>query len=220
MTAKKNPPAIKPEPWDKQEGETPKSYAAFCEYRNMGPSRSFSKLAEIYLEKEYIKTTSKLHQNQAKLSSRIRQLANWSSRYNWVARVESWDLEQDRIARAEQEQTVKDMKQRLADQAMLIQTKGLQKMIDLDPIELSRREALDYFVKGAEIEAKYREVPDLKIEHTGQITTTDLGLERIIAEDPETREMIDELLTRLATQQSGGVRIPGERREMDSSKTP
>jgi hypothetical protein len=213
---KKNPPPFKPEPWDKQEAETAKSYAAFCEYRNMGPSRSFSKLAEIYVEKKYIKTTSKPHQKQAKLSTRIRQFATWSSKYNWVSRAESWDLEQDRIERAEQEKTVRDMKQRLADQARVIQTKGLQRIIDLNPLELNRREALDYFVKGVEIEAKYREVPDLKIEHTGQITTTNLGFERIIAEDPETREMIDEILTRLATQQSGGVRISGERREMDS----
>lgn len=49
-----------------------------------------------------------------------------------------------------------------------------------------------------------------KIEHTGEIKTTNPGLERVIAEDPETREMIDELLTRLATQQSGRVRVPGK----------
>jgi hypothetical protein len=201
---KQNPPPFKPEPWDKQEGETPKSYAAFCEYRNMGPSRSLRKTAEKYYD------------ISGKTAVNLRYIEQWSSKFKWVSRVDVWDAEQDRIERTEQELAVRLMKKRLAEQAMLVQTKGLQRMLDMDPLELTRREALDYFAKGVEIEAKYREVPDLKIEHTGQITTTNLGFERIIAEDPETREMIDELLTRLATQQSGGVRIPGERREMDS----
>ncbi|MBC2746229.1 MAG: hypothetical protein HF975_04335 [ANME-2 cluster archaeon] len=193
------------EPWDRQDNETAKAFAAFRCYRDMGAARSLRKVAE------------SIYKNLGKPAANVRYIEHWSSKFKWVPRVDAWDTERDRIERAEQEQAVRTMKRRLAEQAVLVQTKGLQRMLDMDPGELTKREALDYFAKGVEIEGKNREVPDLKIEHSGHIKTTEHGLERTIAEDPETREMLDELLTRFATNQSGGVRIPGEQREMDSS---
>ena len=209
MTLKNKPDPIKinPDPWEKQEGDTPKSYEAFKIYRDLGPSRSFIKVAKELHALEAAKTTSKPRQKQGKLSTRKRQIAKWSSLQKWVFRVDSWDQEQDRIERAEQRDSVRDMKARLAEQAILVQTKGLQKIIDISHKDLTKKEALEYYTKGVEMEAKFREVPDLKIEHTGEIKTHETELERQIASNPKTKAKINDILTELSTTESGGVRL-------------
>lgn len=207
------------EVWDKQVGETTKSYAAFSIYRNMGISRSFKKAAIKYLEN-----------NDGKLLAKVRQFEKWSIKYNWVSRVESWDIEQEQEERIENAKAVKDMAKRHANESMLLQQKAIDRIKFIIngndengndiPSELSPNEALKFLSEAIKIERLSRGTPDQIIEHGGKIETIDRSLERIIPQDPETREMIDELLTRLATEQSSRVRISGERREMDTSKTP
>ena len=63
-------------PWTWQDGDTDNSYGAFCAYRDLGPRRSLSKTVPIYYGEEHGETTTKL-----------RQLAVWSSERQWVARV-------------------------------------------------------------------------------------------------------------------------------------
>lgn len=88
-----------PAPWERQPEETPKAYAAFCEYRDMGAERSLDKVA-------------------TKLNKSSTLIARWSSKYKWVERVAAWDDEQERIARiaAQKEniQAIKDMRKRHA----------------------------------------------------------------------------------------------------------
>ena len=207
------------EPWDKQIGETAKAYAAFTTYRNIGPGRSFKKAAIILLNNDTVK-----------LLSKIRQFEKWSVKYNWVSRAELWDIEQEQEERIENAKAVKDMAKRHANESMLLQQKAIDRIKFIIngndengndiPSELSPNEALKFLSEAIKIERLSRGTPDQIIEHSGKIETIDRSLERIIPQDPETREMIDELLTRLATEQSSRVRIPGERREMDTSKTP
>ena len=102
------------------------------------------------------------------------------------------------------------MRERVAEQAILVQTKGLQSIIELDHKKLTKKEALDYYAKGVEIEAKFREVPDLKIEHTGEIKTRETELDRMIAANPKTKAKINDILTELSAAESSRVRIPGE----------
>lgn len=71
-------------PWDRQEGETPKAYAAFCAYRDLGTGRSIQKLRE----------------NSEKTQGYERHLLSWSSRYSWPARAAAWDEHLDRERRA------------------------------------------------------------------------------------------------------------------------
>ncbi len=58
-------------PWDRQEGETPKAYAAFCAYRDLGTERSLEKVGGS--------------------SAKVRVCERWSSRYSWPARAAAWD---------------------------------------------------------------------------------------------------------------------------------
>ena len=192
------------DPWEKQPKESTKAYKAYCIYQNMGIKRSLKKTTE----KFYSKNTSNL-----------RQIATWSSKFHWVTRVEAWEVEQENIKYDVHKQALEKMAKRHANAATKLQKKALKRLKEITPEELNPKDTLNYIIEAAKLERSALGAPDHKIEHSGKIETTNHGLERIIAEDPETREMIDGLLTRLATDQSRRVRIPGERREVDTDKT-
>lgn len=107
-----------PKPWERQEGETPKPYEAFCIYRDMGTERSQAKVAE-------------------KCGKSGSLIGRWSTSYNWVERAAQWDDEQERIereaAQREQAKAIREMRKRHADlaNAMLIKAaKALKKIPD------------------------------------------------------------------------------------------
>jgi hypothetical protein len=90
--------------WDRQPGETPKSFAAFCTYRALGiHERSYQKVAES-IPSEKSRTGYR----------EVSQIKTWAGKYNWVARVGAFDAEQQRVGLLEQEQTTKDMYGRYA----------------------------------------------------------------------------------------------------------
>lgn len=66
--------------WERQDTDTPKSYEAFCIYRNMGANRSLQYAADIHYRKQAANRT---------------QLTKWSSDHNWQTRVQAWDDYQD-----------------------------------------------------------------------------------------------------------------------------
>lgn len=109
---------IPPEPWERQQGETPKAYGAFQVYRDLGAERSLQKAA-------------------AKLGKSRGLLEDWSSKNYWVKRVAAWDAEQDRIARQAQIDEIKKMRKRHADlaYAMLIKAANALKRMPEDEIK-------------------------------------------------------------------------------------
>lgn len=101
-----------PEPWDRQPNETPKAYAAFSIYRDMGAERTLKAVAK-------------------QLNVTITNLARWSGPNEWVKRCNLWDTEQSRILRIEQEKEIKKMRRNHAKlaEAMLVKTaKALQRL--------------------------------------------------------------------------------------------
>lgn len=117
-----------PAPWERQQNETSKAYESFCIYRDMGPSRSLSKVAE----------------KQQKSGSLI---GKWSRENKWVERAAKWDDEQERIereiAQKEQAKEIREMRKRHADlaKAMLIKSaKALARIPDdeVKPGDVSR----------------------------------------------------------------------------------
>jgi hypothetical protein len=73
-------------PWTRRKHEGSEAYAAFLRYRDLGPERSLEAV----------------HQGFSKGSTKsVRLLARWSSRWEWVDRVRSWDdhlqVERDRV---------------------------------------------------------------------------------------------------------------------------
>jgi len=88
--------------WERQLKETSKAYKAFCEYRDLGSDRSLSKLTQEL-------DVSKTH------------LGNWSSKYNWVERVEAFDDYIEARVRDSNETAIVEMRTRHARQSHELQ---------------------------------------------------------------------------------------------------
>lgn len=88
-----------PKPWERQERDTDKSWAAFVYYRDMGASRNLRIAAE---ELGYSDATT---------------LWKWSWKYDWTDRVRAWDIEQDRVRRKAHLEEVEEMSRRHARRA-------------------------------------------------------------------------------------------------------
>lgn len=118
--AKKDNTSVEVELWERQEGETPRAYEAFCIYRDLGPNRSIAK------------TVQKLGKNKTTLEQ-------WSAKYEWVKRATAWDAEQDRIVRQQQLEDIKKMRKQHADvaYAMILKAAQALKRIPVDEIKAS-----------------------------------------------------------------------------------
>ena len=149
-------------PWEKQEGENSKPYAAFCAYRDMGVGRSLVKIIpSVYGDTD-----------QSKTASRRRKLEAWSGSHEWVKRAEAYDVYLEAKERHENEKAIKDMAKRHAQASLLTMSKAVDriKLIgDGDDNELTPKEALEYLRISAELERKSRGAPDQVIEHGGEV---------------------------------------------------
>lgn len=150
-------------PWEKQEGENTKPYAAFCAYRDMGVNRSLAKIVNIVYGES----------SETKSSAKLRQLTTWSSKHGWVKRAEAYDVYLETTERLENEKAIKDMAKRHAQASLLTMSKAVDriKLIgEKEDNELTPKEALEYLRISAELERKSRGAPDQIIESTGVTT--------------------------------------------------
>ena len=158
-----------PDPWEKQEHETSKAYAAFCAYRDMGANRSLTNIIPI-LYKDLGST---------KTATKRRRLSEWSSLHNWVVRVEAYDVYLEENVRRKSEAAIKKMAHDHALIASLAIHKGAERiqliMNGKDekgnplPSELTPKEAIDFIRFGAELERKSRGAPDQLVELSGSV---------------------------------------------------
>lgn len=72
---------------DQVEGEPKAAYAAFCDYRALGPGRSIPDLKELYLER--IKGSKKMKSSVP--STCLNTLYRWGRTYNWIERAAEYD---------------------------------------------------------------------------------------------------------------------------------
>jgi len=159
----------KTDPWEKQEGETTKSYTAFCAYRDLRDDRSLSKTIPLVWGADYTGNPS----------AKQRRLEEWSAKFNWVSRCEAYDLYLEAKKRKENEKAISDMNKRHVQIAVLAMSKGVKKIeslieqMDEDgnplPLELTPREAIDLIDKAVKIERMGRGAPDQMVEHSGSI---------------------------------------------------
>jgi len=136
-------------PGARLKGETLKSWESFKIYRNMGETRSLSKVAKRFPEKP----------------AKLRQLHRWSSKYNWVERCEDWDEQQDELLRKEMQAELKLMAKRHASIAMRLQKTGLDKIQEITTKELNPTDARLLIVDGMKFERLARGEP-INIEET------------------------------------------------------
>jgi len=154
--------------WERQDKETSKAYKAFCEYRDLGLDRSLSKLTQEL-------DVSKTH------------LGNWSSKYDWVNRVQAFDDYIESRVRDSNETAIVEMRSRHAKQSQELQdalvlplevlNRKIEKTPDLNELDkLKISELLALVTQGArclkqltEIEREARGLPSSsnKMEVTG-----------------------------------------------------
>jgi hypothetical protein len=70
-----------PQPWDRVEGETPRAYAAFCVYRDLGPGRQLCE-------------ATRIHYSGKKCQSQVKA---WCRDNRWHERVRAYDTHMQRI---------------------------------------------------------------------------------------------------------------------------
>jgi hypothetical protein len=146
--------------WEKQADETPKSYNAFCAYRDLGIHRTLQKAAQIHYGRE---------------DANKRQLETWSAKYDWVKRAAAYDekerqqyeaalakdYEQERLRERERRQTtVKKL------QDMLAKLMREQMNVEMSPSEFN---ALSNAAKTVlnESRAEYNDMPTQRQELSG-----------------------------------------------------
>lgn len=105
-----------PQPWERQEGETSKAYAAFCRYRRMDPSK---RSLEASLGRD-------------KSSGKLRYVQDLSSKHDWVARAAAYDDYKDALVRQRLEQQRLDMAERQAAVARAMLDKAKQRIESID----------------------------------------------------------------------------------------
>lgn len=103
------------DPWQKRPDETPKSWAAFRMYRDLGAGRSIAEVSK---------------QIGHAYPSHVER---WSRRYDWVARAHAWDESIDREYRSELLRHRGAMARRHARLAQGLQKKALEALNRLDP---------------------------------------------------------------------------------------
>ncbi|MDQ8706723.1 hypothetical protein RCO28_30250 [Streptomyces sp. LHD-70] len=125
--------AERPEAWERQPGESAAAWEAFACYRDLGLSRSISKVA------------ATLHKARTLIE-------RWSTAHQWVVRAEAWDREQDRLWRGERQQAAREVARRHARLASAAQAKLVAQLQQLDPARLSPADVIRWLEVTVRIE--------------------------------------------------------------------
>jgi len=137
-----------PEIYEQLHDETSLAWGAFVVFRDLGPKRTFTKVAEV------MGTTS-------------HSVGQWAKKYRWKRRVAVWEAEKDRITRETELHSIAEMKRRQIKTAIAMQAiagNELAKLANLsgqDPemLMLSVTEILKLIDKGASLERLNRGEP-------------------------------------------------------------
>jgi hypothetical protein len=124
-------------PWERQADETPKAYAAFCLYRDLGPSRSYAKVGQ-------------------ELGKSKTLMEKWGSNHGWVKRAIAYDNDLTRIAKTQAEKELKDMTSRHIKIAMQLQTKAVTALSQLHVADMTPKEILAFLTEATKIERMNR----------------------------------------------------------------
>lgn len=119
-----------PLPWERQSNETEPAWEAFARYRDLGRTRSLSRLAS-----ELVGTTPNTPETPPKHprnpDSVRRQIGRWSSVHGWRDRVIAWDNEVDRRVREDAADEIIEMRKRQARYSEALMTAGIGPALEL-----------------------------------------------------------------------------------------
>lgn len=137
-------------PWERLDGETGKAWEAFVKYRDAGPSRTFTKVAD-------------------ELKKSVQLLSRWGKQYDWAERVLAWDREYDRLWRDRMVRERPHVDQRHAAIAQQFQGKVLRRLKTLHPEGLSAAEVRKWTEVAVKIERAVYGLGETEEERAGGV---------------------------------------------------
>ncbi|HLN31951.1 MAG TPA: hypothetical protein VK395_29740 [Gemmataceae bacterium] len=169
-------------PWDRLPGESAKAFAAFCLYRDLGTRRSLDEASRRYHGSNRQDSAGDQQRSGSRSSGSIR---GWAQRWNWRARAEALDEEQEQVQAAERRAAATEMNERHAQTALLFQDKAIERLRQLRPEELKPRDLVGVVLGAAKLERLARGEPSDRVAQNHQLTDvkelTDEELVTIIA---------------------------------------
>lgn len=189
--AKPQPLALDParEPWERQPGETERSYAHFALYRDLGRIRTLAQAAEtLALNPSYLRGVAAAAQ--------------------WADRAAAWDREQDRLFGERAAVQRRDMATRHAKLATAFLAKVAARLRDLEPADLTPADLAKWTDMATKLERAAYGEPTATVAVTGPaggpLEVYDYS--SLTAEQREARltALRDELTRRIAA--AGGLR--------------
>ena len=141
--------------WEKLPEETPKAYAAFLRYRDLGPAKRSLAKAAAWHYGGGPQTVPK--------PSQINQLKEWNRTFRWQLRVAAYDTEQDRLAQEQRHRDAEEARERAVRGAHLLQSIALKAMQEMNqgrlladgnrvPEHNPNATILRYYREGVELE--------------------------------------------------------------------
>lgn len=146
-------------PWEQQPGESGPAFEAFSTYRDLGPGRTVSAVAE-------------------KLRKSDSLLRRWKGKWDWQRRAAAYDAS---IAEEARRKAIKDhpkMETRHIGLAMSLQKKALAALKLLEPGEMSPRDIKEFVKISTELERLTR-----AFEERRTIEPQDEGVSSGLADD-------------------------------------
>lgn len=130
-------------PWERQAGEGSKAFRAFAAYRDLGPTRSVTKVVE------------KLKPD----CPHRKMLEQWCTKWGWVSRAQAWDDEKDRIFLLETKAAIAEMNQRHSAVAVAMMVRVAERLKAMPANELSVRDIAQWLKVAADVERVARGEP-------------------------------------------------------------
>ncbi len=147
-------------PWERQNGEGEKAFAAFVIYRDMGRERTVTAVA--------------------KQLSKSRQLVErWKERWNWQERVRAYDNELEKEAKAAAVKATREMAERHIRIAMQLQKKALEALQNLSVKKMTAKDIKEYIKMATELERLNR-MSEEQDRKTSDSTTADTLIEAYV----------------------------------------
>lgn len=133
-------------PWEKQVWETSLSYAVFCVFRDLGPTRTVSNAVKHFTE-------------QVGRSVLPKNVQSWANTYYWHERAEAYDAYIDAIKREEREEKIREMVERHANIAMKALDKVAKRLDSLEPEKITPMTLVKLFDVSTKVERLSRGEP-------------------------------------------------------------
>lgn len=120
--------SVDPDPWERLPAETARAYAAFRQYRDLGPARTVTSMSGV---------------------SQV-TAGRWARAHRWMERAQAWDAEAYRLEDARRLEQIRTMDQNHQVAARALLTAGLQALQSVG--QLTPHQAARFVDLGARLE--------------------------------------------------------------------